>query len=69
MSKPVSGSQNSAETWEIGAGLINAETSLVVLFKDENGIYHTVSPTIGQEIVNGNMDAKVLTGEIVDFDL
>lgn len=66
MSKPVNDLQFSAETWEIGASMINTDGSIVVLFKDENGIYHTVKPAIGQEIINGNLDVRVLTGEILD---
>lgn len=57
--------QTTAESWEIGAGQINAPQMLVV-FKDENGLYHTVNASYSTEIFGGTTEMIVLTGEIVE---
>lgn len=61
----VNDTQLTSESWEIGAGLINASQMLVV-FKDENGLYHTVNAGYGQQIFGGTTEMIVLTGEIVE---
>lgn len=63
--KPVNPGQNTAETWEIAAPLLT-NTQMPVLFKDQNGIYHTVNGLIGSEIVGGIAEYAILSGEIVD---
>lgn len=66
MSKSIGDTQSTAEGWEIGAALINSIGGIRLVFKDENGVYHTVEPTISQVILNGEMDAVILSGEIVE---
>jgi hypothetical protein len=66
MSKPINELQNSAEAWELGAGLINSVGGTAVVYKDENGIYHTINSQINTEILGGTTDVIVLSGEIVE---
>lgn len=56
--------QLTAETWEITGDLINSQ-KMPVLFKDENGIYHTVDASYQTVIIDGTGEFFVLTGEIV----
>lgn len=63
--KAVNPDQMTAETWEVGAPLLT-NSKMPVLFKDENGIYHTVNGLIGSEIVGGIAEYAILSGEIVE---
>lgn len=67
MTQPIGNAQQTtAESWEIGAALINSQAAIRVVFKDENNIYHTVNAPISQVILDGMTDAIVLSGEIVE---
>lgn len=69
MTKPIgTASQTTAETWEIAGTLINLQAQ-PALYKDENGVYHTISAhNISLEtIAGGTMEITVMTGEIVEL--
>lgn len=57
--------QMTAETWEIAGDVINSQ-KMPVLFKDENGIYHTMDASYSTVIIDGTGEFFVLSGEIVE---